>query len=195
MNHHKKYQSSIVNSTREIDVSIYICIHLCPLQPDGQIINRIYEHQSDESSQKKNQTSILDSKRENHVFVFLHFCYLQPDGQTDGQIIHRIDKHKSDESSQKNQTSILNSRRENHVSVFFNISAICSLTNRLTEKLSIEQIRINQKNLHKKIRPLSYIADEKFCCCLYFYISAICSLTDKFLKNARKIYGKVEKKK
>ena len=56
INLHKKYQSSIINSTREIDVSLYIYT-LLPF--DGQIINRLDVHQSDESSHKKNQTSYL----------------------------------------------------------------------------------------------------------------------------------------
>ncbi len=44
-------QASMVKSTREIDVSIFI-IHLCLLQPDEQIIHMIDAHQQDESSQK-----------------------------------------------------------------------------------------------------------------------------------------------
>ncbi len=51
-------------------------IQLWPLYPGGQIINRIDAHQSDEYSQKKDQSSILDIRRENHAFISLHFCHM-----------------------------------------------------------------------------------------------------------------------
>ena len=36
-------------------------------------------------------TEIWNWGRENHISMFLHFCLLMPDRQTDGQNIYRID--------------------------------------------------------------------------------------------------------
>ena len=49
---------------------------------------------------RKNKTSILTRGRENHVSIFLHFCLLYPDWQSDG-IIYKIDAHLWGESAQK----------------------------------------------------------------------------------------------
>ncbi len=98
-------------------------IHLCPLQPDGQIIHRIDVQQSDKSSQKESDLYFKQQTRKP-FFCILHFCHLQPDGQT----IHRKAVQQLDKSSEKkNQTSILNSRRENHVFVFLNFCHLISL--------------------------------------------------------------------
>ncbi len=96
-NHYKMYRASNVNSTRLIDVSIYIYIHLCPLQPDGQTdgqnIYRIYKG----NLHKKESELYLKYKPRKSCFCILHLCFLQPEGQ----IIHRIDAYPPDESSQK----------------------------------------------------------------------------------------------
>ena len=64
----------------------YMDIHLCPLLPDGQIINRIDTHQSDKSSQKKESDPYL--KKQTRKSCFCIFTFLQ--FVTDGQIFHRI---------------------------------------------------------------------------------------------------------
>ncbi len=60
MNLNKKYQASIMNSTREIDVSIYLYITaLCSLTDrlmDKSLIENIYIHQT--NLHKRKQTDI-----------------------------------------------------------------------------------------------------------------------------------------
>ena len=55
-------------------------------------INQTILHKKESDLYLKQQTRIS-------YFVFLHFCHLQPDRQTDGQNIFRIDAHRSGESS------------------------------------------------------------------------------------------------
>ncbi len=57
------------------------------------VIHRIDAHQPDESSQKKNQTTFLNSSRENYVFVFTFL--------TDGQNVNQINAHREGDSAQK----------------------------------------------------------------------------------------------
>ena len=44
---------------------------------------------------------------------------------------------------------------------YFYISAFCSLTDRLTVKIFLEKILINERNEHNKIRTLSQSGAEK----------------------------------
>ena len=74
----------------------------------------------------------MEKKNMKHFNNYKHFYSLQANLQTNGQNISRINAQKSEESLQKNKQA----------SVYF----FCSLTDRLTEKIFIELILIDQIN-------------------------------------------------